>query len=161
MPWMPVGINPFHIANPKPGRHYRWLKWTNKTHLANWLHTHGDRPGYKLTQCDTVKDTKKLANELGPGETYVNDAKNRIEYGDVVLAELPIEEAARRDKEKMEDQHRASQSASDAEEFMGNVDASSKYIKPIKRQFGEMVDRRKHAERDGKSFVSLSAGNPA
>jgi len=137
-------------------KHFRWINSSDQQNMAMHLRAYGENPGYEITQGATVQDTEKICGELGLNEAYIDRARNRIVYGDLVLAWLPMHERERRDDEML---YKAANRTKDADEafyaqFQDNV--PPRIARPFIREEGEIEDRKTHATRDGKPFMSTA-----
>ncbi|MEE8489929.1 MAG: hypothetical protein V3S43_06300 [Acidimicrobiia bacterium] len=133
----------------------RYLRWLNGQHQQNMqLHqmSHGDRPGYVVLSGKTAADTIEIAENLGLNKSFVDIAANRIRYAEMVLAWLPADEARKRKDEQLK--YAQSRAGTADEEYFNRMDRNR--YKAFRRQYGEHEDRREHATRDGKPFVSFS-----
>lgn len=145
-----------HIKSPEPGFYYRWLSVDNER-LAMHLVGHGDSPGYTLVKGRDVEATKALAIKLGLGESLVDELKNQIRYGFLVLGRIPLAEHDARTRELIQDAHDKRSSAQD--EFYDRV--ASKHVRPFIRSEEEMEDRRAFSKRDPNSRVSMARSSQA
>ena len=162
MPYVPNrNTDVFYIPNPEPGRAYRFIS-SDIRRLAGHLRSYGDIPGYRIEQGNSVEETKKLCEKLGLPIEYVVAARNRIEYGDVILASIPDVEKVRRFHESLE--HTRDRLDQSKDKFYGQVE-STRGMKVYERDLAEHQDRKRHAERDGRDRVTVPelprAGRPA
>lgn len=141
------------VAHPDPAMHYRWLDVT-PDRLSQALIAHGQRPGYKLVKGAKLADTKAMAEKLfGPGgEEMVNEVTNRIQFGNLVLGQIPMAEVVRRRAELKADRLDKLQASRD--EYKDR--ATQRGIRPIEKELGEIQDRKEFASRDGGGRVSLA-----
>lgn len=141
------------VANPDPAMHYRWLDITPER-LSQALVPHGKRPGYKLVKGPKLDDTKTMAKKLfgDGGEEMVNEVTNRIQFGNLVLGQIPRVEAQRRRDELKAD--RTDRLASARDEYKDR--AAGRGIRPIDVDPDEIADRKEFASRDGGGRVSLA-----
>ncbi len=163
MPYVPPNMDPFFIPTAPGGisgpdcplkeRRFVFLNSRNQESFALNLMSYGGRPGFQLVQCPKAEDTRKLCLALGLSEGYFNAATNRIQYAELVLAAIPLEEWHRR-QEELQKMERDKMGAQD-EAFLAAIDGIPG-IEPVREQRGETVGRMKHAAREGKPFVSLT-----
>ena len=101
MPYVPIGQDQLAIPNPDPARAYRWIA-SDIQRLTQHLRSYGKIPGYSIVNHpDGPTQTQDIAEQLGLPKEMVNVAMNRIMWGDLVLADIPIEEMNRRTLEKL------------------------------------------------------------
>jgi hypothetical protein len=152
MPYTPSSqIDPWFIPHPEEGRAYRWIS-ADIRRLDGHLRSYGDIPGYRLECRNTPEETLALCEKLGLPSTYVNKARNRIEYGDNILASIPDVERVRRFHESLEDTRQRLDQPK--EKFYGQVESTPGmrvYEKPLE----EHLDRKRHANREGRDRVSV------
>lgn len=139
------------IPRPEAGIHYRWIS-ADIRRLAQWQISIGEgRPGYALTKGDTVTETRTKAKSLGLNDTYVNELANRIQFGDLILAQIPQEEYERR-VSILHGRQKAVVKSS--QEIVDTLDLPG--VKLHVREVGEIEDRKKFAQRESTNRVGYT-----
>ena len=146
MPYIPVNSDNWEIPHPDPSRKYRWLS-AKPERLSLWLRAYGAIPGYSLERGADINATKALCQKLFGTEDLVNLSTNRIEYGYNVLASIPIEEAVRRDAERIASMQAQLDSAED--EFLTKgEELKARGIRTFVEPVEETASRREFHTRD-------------
>lgn len=133
--------------------HYRWIA-SDPERLAMHLLGHGDRPGYKIVNGETFDDTAALAVELiGVGaDQMVNKLTNRIQFGQSILARIPMTEY----KSRLSERRTAERDRRDDEVDAYMAKTTRRGIRPYIAEEGEVQDRKEYARRDGGGRVSMA-----
>lgn len=143
-----------HIPNPDPAFHYCWLTELDRHNFQVQQLSRGGRPGYKIVAGKTRNDTIELAEKLGFPDQWVS-SKNRINYAEMVLCTLPIEEHHKREAEKLAEAAYISSPKALREQYEAAMEGNP-VAKPIVEQLGETIDRDNFNKRENKPFVSLA-----
>lgn len=167
MPYIEPGFDFSHIPNwaeVYPDRHARWLDGSKQNKLRMHLMSFGDKPGYQILRGKTLEETREIAEKLGLSELHVDDATNRIVYGDLILAWIPRAEHERRRDSIINEQRRMAErdarGETYVEQFETNPDLQRKGIRPVRRQLGEHLERSAHAQGQTPPQVSLAGIDP-
>lgn len=139
------------VRNPDAGWHYRWLA-DDIDRLRDHLQSGGDGTGYKVVGAgQPIGEVRKIAVRLGFTEAHVDDTTGRIMYGRLILGQIPMAEAKRRQHIKKQDMADRLRHAD--EEF--HEAARGKGVRPFKKEIGEIEERKEFARRDGEGRVAV------
>jgi hypothetical protein len=144
------------IRNGDPSLHYRWVR--NKPERYEQLFIpHGDRPGYSIVQGTSIESTRELAIKLFGTESAQGlvDERNRIKYGDLILASIPKVEYEQRLEELRENDRRTRQSIDEA--YRDSLDRRG--VRALVAELGEFEDRKSFATRESNNRVGYT-GKP-
>lgn len=148
---MPRYQDALAVRKPEPGMGYRWLA-DDPERLSLHLVGDPDMPGYKIVQGKNVPETKKLAAKLGFSEGYVNELTNRIQYGRLILGQIP----------KIAQQARQRELRTDLLDLLGRreEEATEKMkragVNPIVGEAEEFEDKKQFATRESDNRVFVT-----